>query len=176
MNAAGPPELSRMVKLRPLPAQPLEVSASEAERTALATRFGLVRIDRLDAAVDLQEDGKAIRATGTLSADFVQTCAISGDELPVSVNEGIAFRFVPAGDAPLQPDMEIELDSTELDEIEYEGEAFDLGEAIAQSLGLAIDPYATGPGADTARQEAGITSDDAPARPLAEALAALKKG
>ena len=66
----------------------------------------------------------------------------------------------------------------DLDEIEYEGDSFDLGEAIAQTLGLAIDPYREGPDADSARRESGIQSDESiqPSGPLAEALAALKKG
>ena len=47
----------------------------------------------------------------------------------------------------------------------------------AQTLALAIDPYAEGPDADATREKAGIKSDDAPSGPLAEALgAALKKG
>ena len=53
------------------------------------------------------------------------------------------------------------------------GTAFDLGEAVAQSFGLAIDPYAAGPEADSVRREAGIVDEDAPSGPFA-ALAALK--
>lgn len=51
----------------------------------------------------------------------------------------------------------------------------DLGEAVAQSLGLAIDPYAIGPDADTARKEVGIVQEGEQEGPLAAALAALKK-
>ena len=50
--------------------------------------------------------------------------------------------------------------------------ALDLGEAIAQSLALAVDPFATGPGAEQARKEAGLM-DEGAAGPFA-ALAALK--
>ena len=49
----------------------------------------------------------------------------------------------------------------------------DPGEAVAQSLALAIDPFAEGPGAEEARRRAGILSESA-AGPFA-ALAALKK-
>lgn len=170
------PELSRMIKHKPLPGGTLEVVASEAERMALARRFGITAVDRLVARIDLTEDGKAVSATGTLEADLVQPCAISGEDFPVSVREAIALRFVPSSGTPAEPDIEIELADDDLDEIEYEGEMFDLGEAIAQSLALAIDPYAEGPNADAARKAAGIVSDDAPRGPLADALAALKKG
>ena len=70
-------------------------------------------------------------------------------------------------------EIEIELEAEDLDEIEYAGEKFDLGEAIAQSLALAIDPYAEGPNAEEARKKAGIELDDAPRGPLAEALKGL---
>ncbi len=50
---------------------------------------------------------------------------------------------------------------------------FDLGEAVAQSLALAIDPYAVGPSAEQARKDAGL-GDEAASGPFA-ALAGLKK-
>jgi hypothetical protein len=68
---------------------------------------------------------------------------------------------------------EIELEESELDEIPYTGTSFDLGEAVAQSLALAIDPYAVGPDAERVRADSGL-SDQAAAGPFA-ALAALKK-
>lgn len=175
------PEFSRMVKLRPLPGGKLVIEANEAERAALAKRFGLPAIEALSANVELEQDGKAIRATGTLAASVTQLCAISGEDFTTTISEPLALRFVEEGsiDPALSEDedIEIELSADELDEIEYSGDSFDLGEAIAQSLGLAIDPYAEGPNADAARNKAGITSDEeqAPSGPLAEALKALKK-
>lgn len=170
------PELSRMIRHKPLPGGTVEVVASETERTALARRFGITAVDRLVARVDLIEDGKAVSATGTLEADLIQPCAISGEDFPVTVREEIALRFVPSGSVPEEPEIEIELADEDLDEIEYDGDMFDLGEAIAQSLALAINPYAEGPNAEAARKAAGIVSDDAPRGALADALAALKKG
>ncbi len=173
------PELSRMVRARQLPAAALVIEANEAERAALARRFGIPRIDRLYAEVSVEQDGKAVRATGTLSARIVQNCAISGEEFEVSIEEPLALRFVEEGtiDAALSEDdeIEIELSPDECDEIEYAGESFDLGEAVAQSLGLVIDPYAEGPNADAARKQAGIVGDDVPSGPLADALRALKR-
>ena len=69
---------------------------------------------------------------------------------------------------------EIEITADDCDEIEYEGMTFDLGEAVAQSLGLAIDPFAEGPEADAARQKHGLAGEEA-SGPFA-ALAALKAG
>jgi hypothetical protein len=97
---------------------------------------------------------------------------VTGEALPVAIHEKLAFRFVPETGAGT-PDEEIELETGELDELPYSGEMFDLGEAVAQSLALAIDPYATGPGADAARKRAGLL-DEGEAGPFA-ALKALKK-
>lgn len=172
-------ELQRTVKLRPLPAAPVVIEATEAERVALAYRFGLSAIDRLTAEVSLEEDGKAVLARGRLQAQITQNCAISGEDFPVTIDEPILLRFVEEGaiDPALSQDadIEVELSGEDCDEIEFSGDAFDLGEAVAQSLGLAIDPYAIGPNADAVRAKAGIISDDTPSGPLAAALAALKK-
>jgi hypothetical protein len=80
------------------------------------------------------------------------------------------LRFVPE---TVVEQEEIELEEEDLDEIPYAGTAFDLGEAVAQSLALAIDPYATGPDAERVRKEKGLT-DEAAHGPFA-ALSALKK-
>ena len=172
------PELSRLVKPRALPAEPLVIGASEAERAALAERFGITSIEALRAEVTLDPKSGKVEASGTLTASITQACAISGEDFPVAIDEDLAFIFVPVDAAPVSEEneeIEIELDDEDLDTIDYEGDSFDLGEAIAQSLALAIDPYAEGPNADAARKKAGIVTDDAPSGPLAEALAALKK-
>lgn len=172
-------ELPRPIKARGLPAEPVVIEADAGERAALAKRFGLPGIDSLRAEVSLEQKGKAIRATGTLKAAIRQTCAISGEDFPASVDEPLDLRFVEEGtlDPAIDEDaeIEIELEADDCDEIEYSGETFDLGEALAQTLGLAIDPYAEGPDADAMRKKAGIVAEGEQEGPLAAALAALKK-
>lgn len=144
------PEFSRMVDATRFDGKPVTIEANEAERAALARRFGLVSIGRLEAEVVLAPDGPAVRANGTLTASIVQSCAVSGDDLAVAIDEPLALRFVPEPGAVSA--AEIELSEDELDEIPFTGKSFDLGEAVAQSLALAIDPYATGPQADDVRR------------------------
>src|SRR5690606_242076 len=100
--------------------------------------------------IALSADGQTIEANGTVEADLVQRCAISAEDLPASINEDFQLRFVPATRV-YTPDEEVEIDADDCDEIEYSGTTLDLGEAVAQSLALAIDPFATGPEAETAR-------------------------
>ena len=163
------PEFSRPVDERQVTRKPITLEATAQERKALARRFGVVAVKQLQATVAFERVGEALAARGRLSAAIVQSCAVSGEDLPVRIDEPLALRFVPAA----QPeDEEIELDAGDLDEIPFEGHMIDLGEAVAQSLALAIDPYATGPLAERARKEAGL-GDEAASGPFA-ALAALK--
>lgn len=154
------PEFSRPFDVRQVEGKQPHLEANEAERAALASRFGLVRIDSLAADLDLslmQRAGAAqVEVRGRLRAEIVQSCAISAEDLPVSIDEPLYFRFVPEGTVTYTPDEEIELDADACDELEYEGAHVDLGEAVAQSLALAIDPFLTGPEAEAARKAAGI--------------------
>lgn len=167
-------EFARIVKLDRLPSTALTINASEAERAALARRFGLSALHALAAEIVLARHGEEIDAQGRLKASFEQRCALSDEPFAAALDEAIAFRFVPALAAPGE-DEEIEIASDAPDEIEYDGASFDLGEAVAQSFGLALDPYAVGPDAETVRKEAGILDENAPSGPFA-ALAALKPG
>lgn len=169
------PEFSRPVDIRGITAEPVRLSATAAERSALAKRFDIVAVGRLEAEIALEAEGAVVSAKGILDADIVQSCAVSGEDLPATIHESIDVRFVPAETLEVeQPETEVELDADELDIIGYNGSAFDLGEAVAQSLALAIDPFATGPEADAARERHGL-ADGGPKGALAEALAGLKK-
>ena len=165
-------EFSRTYDPRLLPGSTVELTADETERAALAKRFDLVRIDSLTAQIDLEREANGASAKGRLTAEIIQSCAVSGEDLPVSINEPVNLHFIPAR-APSAPDEEIELEAEELDQIEFEGSLFDLGEALAQGLALAIDSYAVGPNAEEARAKAGLLDKDT-SGPFA-ALAALKK-
>lgn len=172
MSMAG--EFQRIVKLDRLPREPLSIHADETERAALARRFAIEAIESLQAEVRFAPEGRIVVAEGRLTASIEQLCAISGEPFRNRIAEPLALRFVPASEQPeFDPEEEIELDAGEPDEIYYEGQSFDLGEAIAQSFGLAIDPYAEGPDAGTTREKTGLL-DAAPSGPFA-ALAALKQ-
>lgn len=160
----SPPEFSRPFDVRQTDRKRAVLEPTEAERAALALRFGLVRIDKLVADIELtlqQRAGAAhVEGRGTLKAQIVQSCAVSAEDLPVSIDEPLFFRFVPQSAVTHAPDEEIELDADACDEIEYTGAHIDLGEAVAQSLALAIDPFLTGPDAEAARIAAGIGAPD----------------
>ena len=165
------PEFSREVDVRQAEGKHMQLTASPKECAALAHRFGLVRIERLAAELVLSRVENGAEGRGRLDAAIVQTCAVSGEDLPVNIDEQIFFRFVSAGEDH-RPDEEVEIALDECDEIEFSGTMIDVGEAVAQSLALAIDPFAVGPNAEAVRRKAGLLGEGA-AGPFA-ALAALK--
>jgi uncharacterized metal-binding protein YceD (DUF177 family) len=148
----------------------VEIEASAEERTALARRFDLIGIDRLVARFALRRDASGILATGHLSAAVTQSCGITGDPLPATIDEDFAIRFLPESEGEAQDD--IDLSEEEMDTVFYSGSALDLGEAAAETLALALDPFPRSPNAAEALRQAGVISEEE-AGPFG-ALAALK--
>jgi uncharacterized metal-binding protein YceD (DUF177 family) len=171
------PEFSRTVRIDTLSASPrqLSIGADQKERQALAERFGLVGIERLSAEASLKRNGEEVRAEGTLAASVVQSCVASGVPVPAEVEEAfsIAFRPHPEGAGE---EEEIELSEGELDVIFYDGASVDMGEAVAETLSLSLDPYPRSAEVEEALREAGVKSEEeqrAESSPFA-VLAALK--
>lgn len=150
-----PPEFSRTIDVRQTEGKAMRLEADEGERAALAARLGIVRIDRLHANLILTRKDREVELRGRFAADVVQPCAVTTEDLPVAIDEEIYVRFVPEK-TDYAPDEELELDADDCDEIEYAGSHIDVGEAVAQSLALAIDLFLTGPNADATRKAAGI--------------------
>jgi uncharacterized metal-binding protein YceD (DUF177 family) len=165
------PEFSRPVRVDTL-GRRSEVEAYAAERAALARRFALEAIDRLSAEAEVSRSGDTVLARGRLSAAVVQSCVATGDPVPAVVTEDfrIEFRPPPQGSSP---EEEVELGEAELDVVFYEGGAIDLGEAVAESLSLALDPFPRAPAAAAALREAGVKTEEQ-AKAEASPFAVLK--
>lgn len=153
-------EFSRTVRIDTLGAGPrtIEIEADEAERAALAERFGLVSIESLAADVALTRAGEAITAVGKLRAKVTQSCVATAVPVPASVEEPftILFRPPPEGHA----EEEIELSEQEMDVVFYDGAMVDIGDAVAESLSLGLDPYPRAPDAEAVLREVGVKSED----------------
>ncbi|MEI7711994.1 MAG: DUF177 domain-containing protein [Rhodospirillales bacterium] len=131
-------ELHRPLALGQIPAlgAHILVEATPSECSALALRMGLPEVLELRCRFDLmRETNTIVRATGLLSARVVQTCIVSLEDFEATVQEEFTARFVPSGTENDDPDPESE------DEIPYEHGVLGLGEAAAEQLGLALDPY-----------------------------------
>ena len=154
------PEFSRLYRLDELGggARAVAIEANEAERAALSVRFGLIQIDDLTVTAELVREDDAVVVTGKLRAEVVQACVASGDPVPAKIAEDFALRFLP--EAAVEAAEEIELDANDLDVIPYEGSAVDLGEAAAQTLALALDPFPRAPDAEEKLRAAGVVGEE----------------
>lgn len=167
------PEFSRVIKLDAIGAgQSVTAAAEPAERAALAARFGLIALDRLEAEVNLERDGQAVLAEGRLVADAVQSCVATGEPVPAHVEEPFALRFLPA--AAIEQGDEVELSDLDCDTLPHDGKAIELGEAIAETFALALDPYPRCAEAQDALRDAGVVDEEA-ARAASSPFAKLKR-
>ncbi len=138
------PEFSRPVRADDVGTSRLHAIAAEPEeRVALAARFDLLALDRLEARLTLSSEAAGIRVTGSVAADGAQPCGLSGVPVAFRLEEPVTLLFTvdaPEGD-------EIELADADLDREALVGDVVDLGEIAAQSLALGLDPYPRARGA-----------------------------
>lgn len=169
------PEFSRIVKADQVKrlTGDTHVEADESERAALARRFGLSALDRLEADYSLTQEGDAILARGRVRAALAQPCIATGEPVAETIDTDFALRFVVECEA-LPEGEELELDAQDVDTIGYDGQSIDMGEAVAETMALAMTPFPRSPDADAYLKEAGVMSEEQ-ASPFA-ALLALKGG
>lgn len=113
--------------------------ASVEERAALAKRFGWIAVEALSGEARLTRVAGGVQAAGTLKARIVQRCAATDAPVAEDIAEPFDLRFVEQFDAT--EGEEIELAEGDLDTLPIEDGAIDLGEAAAQTLALAANPY-----------------------------------
>lgn len=151
-----------------------EIIATPDERAWLARRFGLLGLERLEARVALQRahGGRLLRLSGHLTADVIQECVVTLEPVPNHIEEDFVVAY---GDVEEGRDVSVEVDEDSALEPFPEG-PLDIGEAVAQELSLALDPYPHAPGA-ALTPGAGADGDSAPpgrVNPFS-ALAKLRK-
>ena len=119
----------------------MTVEAKPAERTALAERMNLPAVLTLSCVFHLIREGRdKVLARGVLRATVTRICVVSLEEFDAAIEGVFQVRFVPAGEESEDVDPESD------DEIPFEGNIIDLGEAAAEQLGLVLDPYPRMPG------------------------------
>ncbi len=163
---------------RPVPIERLEraefteeISAAPEERAALARRFGLLSLDRLCATLRLERaegEGLAL-VTGRFVAEVTQACVVTLEPVASRIEADMTLLFnletapaaAPGGEVVVEPEAE--------EPPEPAGSSgIDLGEAVAQQLALALDPYPRALGAVLPESaEAGTPGETAAESPFA---------
>ena len=113
------------------------IAANDIECAALARRLGLVAVNHLAGTLTLRHEDEGVHVQGTVAASVVAACAVSGADVPQRIEEAINVLAVE----PARGGGEVELEAEELDRVTMTGGRIDLGEVMADSLALALDPY-----------------------------------
>jgi uncharacterized metal-binding protein YceD (DUF177 family) len=148
-------EFVRLVPARDLPlaGRVFTIEARPDELAALATRFGLLSLDRLEAdgVIRPEAGGRRLRLEARLRAEIVQACVVTLD--PVASRMDVTFErlfgFDTGGECPEDGsggDVFLDL-SDELPVEPITDDHIDIGAAVAEHLSLELDPYPRKPGA-----------------------------
>lgn len=158
MSASATPELSRPVIADKITTggQHEVIQATAAECAALAQRFDLIEIGKLQGHLRLRRvRGEFIKVTGEVEADVVQRCVVTLEPVPAHVKEEFSALYAPDHLIPKEEEDQ------ESDHFQYlggdedfpepmPGGRIDIGELLAQNLSLALDPYPRAPGVEFA--------------------------
>ena len=131
----------------------MEISAEAQELAALARRFGLVAVESLVAKVTLKRDGaeQLMRLRGHFSARVTQSCVVTLEPVGSLVEGAVEGDYTTGEDAAappvrhMAPDDDVAPGEDDRPEL-LEGDEIDIGEVVAEQLGLDLDPYPRRPG------------------------------
>ena len=144
------PELSRWVAVSRVPTGGMteQIVATDRECEALAGRFGLAAIRELNGLLRLEPWRRGgVKVIGRVNARIVQACVVTLDLFEAAVQEEVTRYFVgqnmPGPAASVHSVEALDEDAPDI----VTGDHIDLGEVMAETLGLAIDPYPRKPGA-----------------------------
>jgi uncharacterized metal-binding protein YceD (DUF177 family) len=145
---------SRIVRVDTVPrdGETVTIEANAEERAALAALMKLPAIESLSATLTLKRAAKGgAWVTGAVHGAVLQTCVVSLEPFPATVEEDIDVRFAPSPDeraarrrGPEEPEIVSFTDDDEPDPI-IEGK-IDLGALAREFLALGLDPYPRKPG------------------------------
>jgi hypothetical protein len=175
------PEFSRLVDLATMkPVATMTVAAEPGERAALARRMGVEAIDRLTADIKLEilpgpssRSGQRLRLSGRLQAALQQLCVVTLEPVAATIDEEFSVIYAASVADSVEDGAEVTIDDATADDAwdePWPGDSLDVGEAVAQQLALAIDPYPRAPGVAATAEPAQTPT----ARPFA-ALSSMVK-
>ncbi len=153
MDAQTPNEFPRPQAVDKIPPSGLRVtiSATPKECAAVAARLGLLRLDALQAELELRRDGDglAVQVSGKLTAQAQQACVVTLVPVPASIAEPVTGCFMPPEAIPEEEGSFSLADADEpvIDPIIHG--MIDVGELVVQHLSLALDPYPRATGAES---------------------------
>jgi uncharacterized metal-binding protein YceD (DUF177 family) len=158
-----PPEFPRRLPVHRgvEPEQGFAYEASASECAALAKRFGIVAVDRFSAEGVLHtlDGGRRAILRARIRAHVVQSCVVTLEPVGADIDERFTLEYADVA-IVATIDKELDLDPEAADPPDpLDGEAVDVGEAAAEQLALALNPYPRKAGAALAGEADGAKLD-----------------
>lgn len=122
-----------------------------AMRGRIARALDLASLDAFTATLAIKPARVGWTLSGRVVADAVQTCGITLEPLPVTIDERFSVDLVEAAEPVAGEEVEVSLDDDAPDVIE-DGK-IDLGQYAVEQLALTLDPFPRKPGAEFVQPE-----------------------
>lgn len=143
-------EFRLFVSTSDVPPAGKDVAFEADERTlkALARRFGIPEVVSLSGVAKVRPYRKVgLTVDGSFRAEVVQSCVVTLEPVRQTVEERFTQRYLPedmiepeALEVGNEREIEIDLEAEDAPE-PMAGNGVELGEAVAERLSLALDPY-----------------------------------
>lgn len=178
-----PGDFSHVIETAQIPPDGLQLilTASPADCLALAKRFRILAVQRLEARLQVRADTVlpgCYVVRGQIDAEVEQACVVSLEPVRQRIAEAFTRSFAPAAEAPAPDADEDEaewLDPAAVDppDVLVDGR-IDVGSVVAEELALALDPYPRKAGANLPAEYSPEAEQTAKVSPFA-VLAELKR-
>lgn len=159
MKPTPEPDLARLLGTRvriaqvPRQGRQVRIEADPEARQAIASRLGILGVDRFTASLAVTTFRGGLRVGGELDATVRQQCVITLEPVEEAVHEPVDRVFL---ERPATAEAHVFVDPEAEDEPDwFDGDTLDLAPLLMETLALALDPYPRAPGARLEEARAG---------------------
>lgn len=129
----------------------ITLDSTPDEREALAKRFDLTELSIFHATlrIEAEKNGEFVHVAGAFTADLKQSCVVTLEPVPSHIDGKIFREYVDSKNFDeTTPSIEFDPDAPDPPDKFDDGE-IDLGEMLAEELGLEIEPFPRAAGLET---------------------------
>ena len=126
------------------------IEANSEQQKELVNRFKILELSDLQAKLSVSYDKhqKGVVVSGNLKADLVQQCVVTLGPVPEKIDEEFELLLVSPEQAAVLDEEELYADPEAPDYDAIEGNIVPLGEVVAQTLSVMMNPYPRVAGAE----------------------------
>lgn len=154
-----------------------DLEATDVQRAAIVERFGLIDLASLSGSVSVHDAGAetGVIVQGKIKASLTQRCIASLEPVEERLDTEFELMLVDPEMADRMDEEGVYLDEKAPEYDALEGDSIPLGEILAQTLSISMNPYPRAEGAMVAPPEKGGITINEPALERPNPFAVLAK-